>query len=62
MEKNWRCSECETLLGVWRNGKLQLRYKSVQYLVDGKVVAVCRTCSAINEADSQKPLEPVLQG
>jgi len=62
MEREWRCSRCRTLLGICRNGRLHLQYKKVQYLVDGKVVAVCRTCSAINEADSKRPLERVLQG
>jgi len=62
MEREWRCSRCRTLLGIWRNGRLHLQYKKAQYLVDGKVLAVCRTCSAINEADSEKPLERVLQG
>jgi hypothetical protein len=49
-------------LGVWRSGKLHLQYKRAQYLVDGKVLAVCRNCSAINEAESSKPMERVLQG
>lgn len=62
MEREWRCCRCGTLLGVWRSGKLHLQYKRAQYLVDGKVLAVCRNCSAINEAESSKPMERVLQG
>ena len=62
MEKQWRCGKCETLLGIWRKGKLHLQYKKAQYLVRGNVLAVCRTCSAINEADSEKPLGPVFRG
>jgi len=62
MEKEWRCQKCETLLGIWRNGKLHLQYKKVQYLVDGTVLAVCRNCSAVNEAHSEKPVESGLQG
>ena len=62
MEQQWRCRECKTLLGVWRESKLHLRYKTAQYFVTGKVLAVCRTCSAISEADSEKPIEPVARG
>ena len=62
MDKKWRCQKCETLLGIWRNGKLHLQYKKAQYMVDGNVLAVCRTCSTINEADSERPVESVLQG
>ena len=62
MERQWRCRKCKTLLGVWRESKMHLQYKRVQYLVTGKVLAVCRTCSTISEADSEKPIEPVAQG
>lgn len=62
METEWRCQKCETLLGIWRHDKMHLQYKKAQYLVRGKVLAVCRTCSAINEADSERPAEPVLRG
>jgi hypothetical protein len=41
---------------MWQNEKLHLQYKKAQYLVNGKVLAVCRTCSAISEADSEKPV------
>lgn len=52
MEQEWRCKECDTLLGVERGTRLHLRYKQVQYVVDGgdySVMAVCRNCSTINE-------------
>ena len=52
MEKEWRCKECETLLGVDRGARLYLRYKQAQYVVDGSdysVIAVCRNCSTVNE-------------
>ncbi len=52
MEKEWRCRECDTLLGVLRSGRLYLRYKQAQYVVDGddySVLAVCRNCSTVNE-------------
>ena len=52
MEREWRCKECDTLLGVERGTRLHLRYKQVQYVVDGgdyNVIAVCRNCSTVNE-------------
>jgi len=62
MKQEWRCRECERLLGVWRNGRLHLQHKKAQYLVDGRVLAVCPNCSALNEADSKQPSEAVLRG
>jgi hypothetical protein len=52
MEKEWRCRECDTLLGVERSERLHLRYKQAQYVIDGgdfTVLAVCRNCSTVNE-------------
>lgn len=52
MEKEWRCKECETLLGVEQGARLHLRYKQAQYVIDGgdySVIAVCRNCSTVNE-------------
>lgn len=52
MEKEWRCKECDTLLGVECGARLHLRYKQAQYVVDGgayNVIAVCRNCSTANE-------------
>ena len=56
-EREWRCKECETLLGVERGPRLHLRYKQAQYVVDGGdyiVIAVCRTCSAVNERSGSR--------
>jgi RNase P subunit RPR2 len=52
MEKEWRCKDCNTLLGVERSPRIHLRYKQAQYIIDGtnySVMAVCRKCSAVNE-------------
>jgi len=52
MEREWRCKECDTLLGVERGARLHLRYKQAQYVVDGEdyaVLAICRNCSTVNE-------------
>lgn len=48
-EREWRCRSCGTLLGVARQGKLRLKYKTAQYVVTGPVTAICRRCSELNE-------------
>jgi len=62
-EREWRCRECDTLLGIERGSRLYLRYKQAQYIVDGRdynVIAVCRNCSAVNErSETQEPPQPV---
>ena len=65
MENQWRCSECNSLLGVESGVHLRLRHKRAQYVVDGgdyNVIAVCRNCSTINERSGgkrrQQPVTP----
>jgi phage FluMu protein Com len=48
-EKEWRCRQCGTLLGVERGDRLHLKDKTAQFVVSGPVMAVCRRCSEINE-------------
>ncbi|MCC6644567.1 MAG: hypothetical protein IT374_03220 [Polyangiaceae bacterium] len=48
-EREWRCRSCGTLLGVERQGKMHLKYKTAQYVVTGPVTAICRRCSELNE-------------
>jgi phage FluMu protein Com len=58
MEQEWRCTKCNTLLGVGRESRLHLRYKEVQYIIDGgdfNITAVCRNCSTINERHITSP-------
>ena len=57
MEKEWRCKECDTLIGIERGARLHLRFKQAQYIVDGcdyNVIAVCRNCSMVNERSGAK--------
>ncbi|HMA91992.1 MAG TPA: hypothetical protein VKP30_04860 [Polyangiaceae bacterium] len=48
-ETEWICHQCGTLLGIERAGRMHLKYKRSQFLVTGKILAVCRRCSEINE-------------
>ena len=57
MKREWRCSECNSLLGIENGAHLHLRHKQAQYVVDGgdyNVIAVCRNCSTINERSGSK--------
>lgn len=57
MEVEWRCKECDTLLGVRTGARLHLRYKQAQYIVDGSdfsVIAVCRSCFTVNDRSTSK--------
>jgi hypothetical protein len=47
----WRCCSCGTLLGVERQGRLHLKYKSAQYVVTGMVTSVCRRCDTTNQIE-----------
>jgi len=57
-EKEWRCRQCGTLLGVERGGKMHLKYKTAQFVVTGPVMGVCRRCAEINEI-TVVPEEPI---
>ena len=52
MHEEWRCEQCDALLGKEQGESLHLRYKQRQYVVDGgdyRVTTVCRNCSTLNE-------------
>ena len=44
----WRCLECNKLLGIRRGAKLAVRVHGHDYLVSLPVEAVCRGCGARN--------------
>lgn len=49
----WRCTRCEKLLGVCRDGRMHLRFaRSHEYLVGYPVQATCRGCGTLNQATS----------
>lgn len=45
---DWRCLECNKLLGVRRGGKLHVRMHGHEYLVTLPVEATCRGCGTFN--------------
>ena len=54
-EHQWRCKRCQTLLGVEKGGQLYLKYKKAQFVVQGAVLAVCRSCAELNELATTSP-------
>ena len=47
----WRCTRCEKLLGVCRDGRMHLRFaRGHEYLVGFPVQATCRGCGTLNHA------------
>lgn len=56
MTTEHRCPECGLLLAVEKNGKLFIRYKTLQFVVTGgTVLTTCRRCQAMQEIDLTGP-------
>ncbi len=51
-EREWRCSRCNTLLGIEQQGAIHLKYKKARFIVRGSVVAQCRKCAQMNETST----------
>ena len=48
---DWRCTRCDKLLGVCRDGRMHLRFaRGHEYLVGFPVQATCRGCGTLNHA------------
>jgi len=46
----WRCTQCDKLLGVSRDGQMHLRFaRGHEYFVGFPVVATCRGCGTLNK-------------
>jgi hypothetical protein len=53
LSPEWRCTRCDKLLGVCRDGRMHLRFaRGHEYLVGFPVQATCRGCGALNQAQS----------
>jgi phage FluMu protein Com len=50
-QSEWRCTRCDKLLGVCRDGRMHLRFaRGHEYLVGFPVQATCRGCGTLNQA------------
>ena len=48
---DWRCTRCDKLLGVCRDGRMHLRFaRGHEYFVAFPLVATCRGCGTLNRA------------
>jgi hypothetical protein len=63
MNAEWKCTQCETLLGMRLADHIHLKFKQAQYLVRGDaftVVAVCRNCHTVCELGSKERPSPTI--
>jgi len=46
MLRDWTCPACNTKLGIRNGNKMELKYKTMKYIVNGaeSIEAVCRKC------------------
>lgn len=48
---DWRCTRCDKLLGIYREGQMHIQFaRGHQYLASFPVTATCRTCGTLNRA------------
>lgn len=51
LRPEWRCTSCDKLLGVSRDGRMHLRFaRGHEYLVGYPIQATCRGCGTLNQA------------
>ena len=51
LNPEWRCTRCDKLLGVCRDGRMHLRFaRGHEYFVGFPVQATCRGCGTLNHA------------
>ena len=52
-DATWRCTRCDKLLGIRRDGRLHIRFaRGHEYLVGFPIVATCRGCGTLNQANA----------
>lgn len=50
---DWRCHACGKLLGKVQGNQIQIKITDKgSYVVDGKVIAVCPRCAALNSTQT----------
>ena len=53
LNPEWRCTRCDKLLGVCRDGRMHLRFaRGHEYFVGFPVQGTCRGCGTMNQASS----------
>ena len=50
MEREWRCTRCGKLLGLFEGERLHIRFaRGHEYLVGFPATSICRSCRTLNE-------------
>jgi phage FluMu protein Com len=50
MKREWRCKQCDKVLGVVEGGRLHIQFaRGHQYIVGFPATSVCRGCRTLNE-------------
>lgn len=53
MEREWRCTHCGKLLGLFEGERLHIRFaRGHEYLVGFPATSVCRSCRTLNEVSA----------
>jgi phage FluMu protein Com len=53
LNPEWRCTRCNKLLGVCRDGRMHLRVaRGHEYFAGFPVQAICRGCRTLNQASN----------
>ena len=57
MRKQWRCTRCGKLLGLFEGKRLHIRFaRGHEYLVGFPATSVCRGCRTLNEVPARKTM------
>lgn len=60
--RTWRCSQCNTMLGVIHpGGILAIKFKNLFCTVEGICNMTCKFCQSVNIFQSSVPLEQLLK-
>jgi len=58
--KEWRCSQCGKLLGMFKGDRLHIKFSRCQeYFVGFPAVGICRSCGTLNEQPIGLDLQPL---
>lgn len=56
MNRDWRCTRCDKLLGVFEGERIHLRFaRGHDYLAGFPITSVCPKCRSLNEVSG--PME-----
>jgi len=55
MEREWRCTRCQKLLGRLEGARLHIRFaRGHEYIVGFPAASICRSCRTLNELEAKQ--------